>query len=241
MFYRALELLIRQPMIMSYTKLLIIFLFFLFFYEVRAQENFESLGETAFSVNHEVSDNYKTNFALRSRYFLYKDKNLDFENRQIDVVHFSTLNLNYNHSISLGVQYRNRASIDGGSNELRLTQQFNYTKRNEALRFGHRFRFEQRILSDLTILRSRYRFAVDLPLNGVKLDVGEAYLVLSMEALLSQGKIIKPELDYRTTGNIGWVISKKSKLQFGLEYRFEAFNIATEHRLFILSSFILKV
>lgn len=226
---------------MSYTKFLVTILCLVFCFQIKAQENFTGLGETAFSLNHMVSDNYKTNFALRSRYFLYKDKNLDFENRQLDFVHFSTLNLDYNHSISFGIQYRIRESIDGGSNELRLTQQFNYTKKNEALRFGHRFRLEQRILSDLTILRSRYRFALDFPLNGVKLDVGEAYLILSMEALLSQGETIKPELDHRTTGNIGWAISKKSKIQVGLEYRFEAFNNKTEHLLFFLSSLILKV
>ena len=109
------------------------------------------------------------------------------------------------------------------------------------MRFGHRFRFEQRLLSELTILRSRYRFALDFPLSGEKLDVGESYLIMSMEALLSQSSAIKPELDHRTTANIGWVISKKSKIQLGLDYRFEAFNINTEYRLFVLSSFILKV
>lgn len=226
---------------MSYTKSLFGLALAIFCCRGFGQTNFESLGETAFSINHDFSQSYKTNFALRSRYFLYRDESVNFENRQVDLVHFSTLSLDYRHSLSIGIQYRIRESIDGGSNELRLMQQFNYTKRNETLRFGHRFRFEQRILLDLTILRSRYRFALDLPLNGIKLDVGETYLVLSMEALLSQGKIIKPELDHRTTGNIGWAISKKSKLQFGLEYRFEAFNSKTEHKLFVLSSFILKV
>jgi len=209
--------------------------------DLYSQNTFESLGETSFALNHKVSSNYKINFAARSRYYLYQSENFNFENKQLDFVHFSTLNLDYNHSISLGIQYRIRESIDGGSNELRLTQQFNYTKKNQALRFGHRIRFEQRILDALTILRTRYRFALDFPLNGEKLDVGESYIVTSMEALLSKSKKIKPELDHRTATQIGWLISKSLKLQVGIEYRLEVLNIITEEKLFMLTSLILKV
>lgn len=226
---------------MSYTKILCICFAIFLGLKAVAQNDFEGLGETSFAVNSKVSDNYKINFAVRSRYYLYQDADFNFENRQLDFVHFSTLNLDYNHSISLGIQYRIRESIDGESDELRLVQQFSYTKANNGLRFGHRFQFEQRIFKTLTILRSRYRFGLDFPLNGEKLDLGEPYLVTSMEALLSQSNKIKPELDHRTTAQIGWLISEKSKLQFGLEYRFEAFNINTEEKLFLLTSFILKV
>ena len=206
-----------------------------------SQDNFESLGETAFAVNHNINDSYRINFAARTRYFLYRNNDINVKNRQIDFVHFSTLKLDYNHSVSLGIQYRFRENFDEESNELRLTQQFNYLKQNLALRFGHRFRFEQRILEDLTILRSRYRFALDFPLNGEQLDVGEGYLVTSMEALLSQSSRIKSELDHRTTAQIGWLVTENLKLQVGLEYRFEAFNIETEELLFVLTSAVLKI
>lgn len=227
---------------MSYTKfLLVVLACFAGINTLFSQSEFEGLGETSFAINTDISSNYKVNFAVRSRYYLYQDDDFNFDNRQLDFVHFSTLNLDYNHSISLGVQYRIRESIDGGSNELRLTQQFNYTKKQEATRFGHRVRFEQRILEDLTILRSRYRFALDFPLNGEKLDIGEAYFVGAMEALLSNSKNEKPELDHRTTAHIGWLFSKTLKLQFGTEYRFEAFNLNTEQKLFFLTSAVLKI
>lgn len=206
-----------------------------------SQDNFETLGESSFALDHKVSNSYSYNFAARSRYFLYEDDAATLTNRQIDIVHFSTLKLNYNRSISFGIQYRFRAIFDGGSNELRLTQQFNYTKQNFALRFGHRVRFEQRILESITIFRSRYRFALDFALKGEKLDIGEPYFVGSMEVLLSQNQKIKSELDHRTTAHIGWLISEKLKLQIGLEYRFEAFNIATEQKLFILTAANLKI
>lgn len=226
---------------MSYIKILLIFITYFHGINLFSQNDFEGLGETSFAFNHRVNSDYKMNFAVRSRYYLYQDDDFNFENRQLDAVHFSTLELGFNQSLSLGVQFRIRESIDGGSNELRLTQQFNHTKRTHAIRFGHRIRFEQRILEDITILRLRYRFALDFPLNGAKLDVGENYLVTSMEVLLSHNKKIKPQLDHRTTAHFGWLVSEKLKLQFGLEYRFETLNITTEEKLFLLTSFILKV
>ncbi len=227
---------------MSFTKSIITYLACLLGLNiVFTQSDFESLGETAFALNTNISSDYKINFALRSRYYLYQDEAFNFENRQIDLVHFSTFNFDYNRSVSFGLQYRFRESIDGGSDELRLTQQFNYTKKREGLRFGHRTRIEQRILNHFTIFRTRYRFALDFPLKGQKLDINEAYFIGSVEALLSISKSISPEVDQRTTVQIGWLLRHQLRLQFGLEYRFEAFNINTEERLFVLTSAILKI
>ena len=226
---------------MFYIKHIIAIILCFVGFNLFSQSDIESLGESSFAVNKKVSSDYNYNFSVRSRYYLYQDDAINFENRQLDFVHFSTLNLDYSHSLSLGIQYRLRKNIDGGSNELRLTQQFNFAVKKEAIRFGHRFRFEQRILDALTIFRSRYRFAIDFALVGQKLDVGESYLVASLEALYSASAKIKPEIDQRTTVQIGWLISEQLKLQFGLEYRFEAFNIHTEERLFILTSAILKI
>lgn len=206
-----------------------------------SQDNFTSFGESGLTLNHKVSDYYSINFSARARYFLYQDSEFTFENRQLDFVHFSTYKVDYNNSISFGIQYRQRENFDDGSNEVRLTQQYNYTKQKFALRFGHRFRFEQRFLDDLTIFRSRYRFVLDFPLDGEKLDIGEPYLITSMEALLSLVKDEKPETDHRTTVQLGWQISKKLKIQTGLEYRFEAFNLETQHVLFVLTSVVLRL
>jgi len=68
------------------------------------------------------------NFALKSRYYLYQDAAFRLEQRQLDVVHFSTFKLNYKYNISFGLQYRNRDVFSDSSNEFRTTQQFNYLK-----------------------------------------------------------------------------------------------------------------
>lgn len=205
------------------------------------QEDFESLGESSFALDYKVSNNYSFISSARTRYYFYKNSGFTIENRQIDLIHFSTLKLNYNHSLGLGILYRFRDLFNDGSNELRIIQQFKYTKQNMAVRFAHTMRFEQRILEELTIYRSRYQFGLDAPLVGEKLDVGESYLVGSMEALLSQSDKIKPEIDHRTTVQIGWLLSERLKIQVGLEYRFEAFNLETEEKLFLLTGAVLKI
>lgn len=226
---------------MYYINRFIILLLLVLSQNLNSQDDFEGFGESAFSVNHYVNSDYKVNFSLRSRYYLYQEDNFNFENRQLDFVHFSTYSLDFNHKVSLGIQYRFRESIDGESDELRLTQQFNFTKINEALRFGHRIRFEQRFFENETVFRSRYRFALDFPLNGEKLDIGESYLLTGMEALFSFRKGLKSNIDHRTMAQLGWLLSKNLKFQLGLEYRFDAINKNTEEKLFLLSSLILKV
>lgn len=206
-----------------------------------SQSDFVTFGESGFDINHKVSQDYRVNFRLATRYFLYEDNTTTFNFRQVDFVHFSTFNLTFNHSISAGIQYRNRELIDGGNDELRLSQQFNYTKKRFSKRFGHRFRLEERIFKNSTTFRLRYRFAVDFPLNGEKVDVGESYMVTSTEALWSMNRTFSPQLDHRTTAQIGWQLSKSFKIQTGLEWRFEQFNIDTQQRLFLLTTGVLKI
>lgn len=205
------------------------------------QSNFIGTGETGFTIKHRVSKKYSAAFLLRSRYTLFKDESFTYNQRQLHFIHFSTFNFNYSHSVSLGIDYRNQDFFGIGANEFRVTEQFNYIKQNLGVRYGHRFRAEQRIFKSQTIYRQRYRFAVDFPVNGEKLDLGEAYLILSAESLLSIGKNIKPIYEQRLTSQIGWQVLQKLKLQIGLEYRLSEFNIASIHDLFLLSSAILKI
>lgn len=219
-----------------------IFLLLLFIcFTSKSQNDFVALGESSFAVNHKVSKNYTTNFALRSRYFIYRNSNLQYNQQQIDAFHFSTFKLDINHDLSFGIYYRNRDVFETGSDELRLTQQFNYKKQKLGVRYGHRFRAEQRILDTKTIFRQRYRFAVDFPLNGEKLDIGEPYFVGAVEGLMSLSRTNPTEIDQRLTAQIGWQLTENLKLQTGLEYRLEAFNIKAKNNLFVLSSAVLRI
>ncbi|WP_233244047.1 DUF2490 domain-containing protein [Tamlana fucoidanivorans] len=181
------------------------------------------------------------NIALRSRYILYSDFDVQYLQQQVDFLHFSSLKLSYNHRLSLGFLYRNRDWFQRGSDEFRLTEQFNYTKQKLGVRYGHRIRFEQRFFKTSTVYRQRYRFAVDFPLNGEKLDIGETYLISAVESLLSLSDLYQPETDLRLTAQIGWQLSQALKLQTGLEHRLEAFNLETFNTLFVLTSAVIKI
>ena len=106
---------------------------------------------------------------------------------------------------------------------------------------GHRFRAEQRIFPSFTIWRFRYRFALDSPLQGEKLDIGEAYIIASLESLFSDARGANVEIDQRFTVQLGWLLSAKVKLQGGLEYRLEDYSSQTQEVFFVLTSMVLSL
>lgn len=204
---------------------------------IQGQENLTGFWQPQMGLGYQLSEEYAHNFSVASRFFVVEEGQANFSNRQIDLAHFSNYKIRENQSLALGIQYRFRENFDGGANELRLTQQYNQRSRPFIIRFGHRLRSEQRITKVRTTHRFRYRFALDFPLQGEKLDVGEAYLVAAAEPLLSIARGRKPEYDGRISAQIGWQLQKDLKIQFGTEYRMEDFTHALpEHVFFILSS-----
>lgn len=201
-----------------------------------AQENTTVFWQPAFAVNYGVSKGYSHNFSLQNRNFLYTDGVVQLNIRQLDVGHFSNLKLRENQSLALGILYRLRETFDGGANELRFTQQYNFRYKPFVVRYGHRFRAQQRITSARTTHRFRYRFGLDFPLQGEKLDVGEAYIIGTAEQLLSVAQQQKPQHDTRFTFYLGWQLAEKMKVQLGTEYRLEDFGQDLQHVLFFLST-----
>ena len=207
-----------------------------------SQEDLVSFWQPGIAVNYKVAPGYEHNFSLTKRTFTYRDSDLLFDVRQLDLVHFSKLKLLDNQSLGFGIQYRFRKVFEpDNGNELRLSQQYNITFRPRVVRFGHRLRSEQRIFKQRTVHRLRYRFAFDRPLVGEKLDIGEAYLVGTLESLLSIGSGQSPQYDQRVALNVGWLVSQKSKIQAGLEYRREDFTNIGQDVLFFNTSLILSL
>ena len=205
------------------------------------QNNFEAFNETEFAINHGVSDTYKMNFALSSRDYLYTNDEFRFKVRQVQIGHFSTYKLDLKNSISAGLMYRNRGLFEDSSNEIRVTQQYVYKTLMSTLRTGHRLRSEQRFFDHSTTFRFRYRFTIDIPLQGLKLDTGESFFVLSNEALWSLNKTAQPSVDFRISPEIGWQISDDFILALGLTYRLENINTTLGHVLFFNTSAALKL
>ena len=205
------------------------------------QDNFTGYFEPDIALNYKVATNYSHNFKMSQRSYVYDD-DFRFKGRQLDVSHFSKLKIRLNQSIALGLQYRFRNAFENDrENELRITQQYNITFKRGNVRWGNRFRTEQRITPSSTTHRFRYRLALDLPLNGEELDVGESYFIADTESLLSAARGNKPEYDQRVTAQIGWLLNKETKLQTGAQYRAESYNLGTENVLFLLASLVFSL
>lgn len=205
-------------------------------------QNFTGYWEPEVALNYKVGTNYSHNFSFDMRNYAYRTNDLQLRLRHLDLAHFSNFKIGNSQSLAIGIQYRLRDVFeDGSQNELRFTQQYNITRQRGTIRFGDRLRAEQRITSNGTIHRFRYRFALDFALQGEKLDIGEPYLVASTESLLSVTRGNGPEWDQRITTNIGWLLSSDTKFQTGLEYRLENYTQNTENVLFLFSSLIFSL
>src|SRR6056297_798630 len=224
-------------MTMYSTKLLSFFALFLLLQTVSGQENFTAYFQPQIAVNYKVAGLYYQNFSVLSRNYIYDREELLFKGRQLDITHFSNLKIRDNQSIALGIKYRFRNNFEDKENELRFTQQYNITHKPHIVRFGHRVRAQQRITNSLTVHRFRYRFAMDFPLIGEKLDLGEPYFVGSFENLLSVAKSNAPQYDIRLSCQVGWQLVRDIKFQMGLEYRMEDYSsVLPQNILFLLTS-----
>ena len=224
-------------MTMSSTKWLSLFGLFLLVNTMSAQENWTGYFQPQIAVNYKVVGLYSHNFSILSRNYIYKEKDFTFKGRQLDITHFSNLQIRDNQSIALGIKYRFRNIFEDRENELRFTQQYNITHKPYSVRFGHRFRVQQRITNSLTVHRFRYRFALDFPLKGEKLDLGEPYFVGGFENLLSVAKNNTPQYDLRLSGQVGWQLNGDIKFQVGMEYRMEDYSSGLPRNiLFLLTS-----
>ena len=133
-----------------------------------------------------------------------------------------------------GMMYRwNTLGDSDAENELRTTQQFSMARHYNALRIVHRWKADQRFKGSQLEHRLRYRFSTDFPLQGLSLDVNELYLLFSTESIFNFGKDINPMWDQRLNTGLGFQLSKPIKLQLSLQYRWEDYIGATNHRMFV--------
>ncbi len=229
-----------QAMTMSFTRFLVWYMLFLIAGKLFSQD-YAVLYEPQLAINHNVSSSYIINFSLASRSGFYENNELNYDHKLVEINHFSTLKLNDFETVSIGIKYRNRDAFNSGKDEIRITQQFNINNRRLVWRFGHRFRTEQRSIDSKLSYRFRYRLALDRPLNGDKLDIGEAYFVIASEVLHSITNTNSPISGNRWSAQIGWAISNNLKVQFGLEHRFDDFFNQVAHSTFLLSSAAIKI
>ena len=214
----------------------IVIYFFLinYSYIIIAQENFEALVQPKIAINLNSDKVFSQNFSFSLRSFLYQN-DWAYISQHLQVSHFSTFAINSYTKLSVGVMYRNLNLFDQNiGNELRTTQQYNYAIRKNSVRFGHRVRLEERIRERRITIRLRYRFATDFPLQGQRLDSGEFYGLVNIEAVSSFERNRASQYEGRLTIGIGKILKEKAKTQLMLHYRRLDVFSSMENQLFVL-------
>ena len=111
------------------------------------------------------------------------------------------------------IRFRNNEIIH------RSIQQYTYVQNLEHFRLAHRVVADQTFSPiEATDFRFRYRLASEIPLEGKSADPKELYLKVSNEYLnsIQEGDY---NLEIRIVSFLGYSLSKKQKIEFGLDYR----------------------
>lgn len=176
------------------------------------------------SLTKKLSNENRINFKIENQEILFDNRMGDVESIQFthyrtDLMAFHDWRLNSTKSMAIGVFYR----FQDGADAKRLIQQYALIQRLRNLRLSHRFRTDQTFAKQEKIeVRFRYRLALEIPLNGMTLDPGEHYFVISNEPIFSlQNKEF--ELENRFVFGLGKLYSKGQKLEWSIDYRTDGF------------------
>lgn len=188
-------------------------------WNIAAQDNYQLGLLPVLNVNTAVAQNYKLNFKTESRQVLYRESELQFDYERVDISLILSRKTGLNNSIAVGYLL----SIREGLLVSRSIQQFTITRKYASLRLAHRFSMDQIFEKDEdTAFRIRYRLSNQLPLNGRSVNAKEFYLKVNNEYLNSfQGGDY--DLEIRLGLLLGYEFSDNSKIEFGLDQRFDSF------------------
>lgn len=187
----------------------------LFAISLEAQQNLDLGFLPKIVISNKVRDNVKLVNSIENRNILYDDV-YQLTYNLVDVSSILSFKTNLNQSFNLGYIFRLR---DGDAIH-RLFQHYNFVNNFTSLKLGHRFAFEQFFQEEKKVdYRIRYRISLEKPLNGERVGVKEFYLKLGNEYLYD---FVNPEI--RFTPYLGYKVSRKDRLEFGLDYRLSDFT-----------------
>lgn len=167
---------------------------------------------------------------------IFYDEEIQFSHNLLDISSIYSLKIGQNQSLNFGyiLRFRDSETIH------RTFQHYNFLETYNALKVGHRFALEQFYQTEKqTTFRTRYRVSLEKPLNGERVDVKEFYLKLGNEYLYD---FAEKDLEVRVTPYLGYQVSKKDKVEFGIDYRVGNFlNNATENNFWFRTTWYISI
>lgn len=182
------------------------------------------------SLSYKISEDYSITHKIESQHGLFDSNRLndelEYEHSLTDLQSFIGRRLTPFVKVSLGYQYR----LQEGENTHRPIQQISILQRESSYRIAHRVRIDQTFFKNAPLLfRARYRIKGQVPLQGLRLDPGENYLVFSNE-LIYMVQSNEDDLENRLTGAYGFYFDDKNKLEIGLDYRTDDYLVDDRFR-----------
>lgn len=176
------------------------------------------------SLTKKVNDRIKLNFKVENQEIIFNNQDSQSENPQFthyrtDLMMFFDRSIRPGVSVGLGVFHRFQENEDGN----RIIQQLAILQRMRNLRINHRMRTDQTFTrNDEFEVRFRYRFSMEIPLEGDEVDPKEFYTVLSEESIFSyKGRNF--EIENRTAIALGKLFNSQEKLEWALDYRTDGY------------------
>ena len=166
----------------------------------------------------------KLNFKIENQEILFDNRDLVSDNPQFkhyrtDVMFFYDRSIRPGVSVGLGIFHR----IQDGENANRIIQQLSVLQRLRNLRINHRMRTDQTFTKNVDLeFRFRYRFSLEIPLEGAEVDPTEFYMVISDEPILSY-QTNEFEIENRMVIALGKLYNNKEKLEWAVDYRTDGF------------------
>lgn len=161
-------------------------------------------------------DRFRWINSAESRTDINYEANLN--NNLLDLSSIVSFRADVHHTINFGYIVR----FEGGEVIHRTFQHFNYLQEFSASQLSHRFAFEQFFEPNNSVFfRGRYRAIYQKPLNGERIDVKEFYVKLGNEYLWN---FEEKELEIRFTPYLGYQVSAKDRIEFGIDYRTLSFD-----------------
>jgi hypothetical protein len=181
------------------------------------------------NISKKLPADWSVNFKAESRQALFSEV-ANYDYLQTDVSLAAAKKTGIRSSLALGYLM----SIDDEGLSNRIFQQFTHITPISSIRFAQRLSADQTFSEgNYTEFRFRYRLSAEAPLSGQSLDPREFFLKFSNEYLNSfQGE--EYDLEIRTSGFLGYVITPANKLELGIDYRVDSFvNDIAEKNIWI--------
>lgn len=196
----------------------------------------------ALNANAKFENGLSLNAKLENRHILsrgsfnsnLKSSEYRFERQDLAAIVGKKLSAN----LVIGVGYMGRLESERYIH--RAIQQIAITQPLYRLRLAHRLRTDQTWDPDESFeFRIRYRFGVECPLAGIKLDPNELYIKSTLEYLARfQNDFIN---EIRLVPALGYYGKKKNSIELGIDYRFASvFEEIGGHGFWVYAGYYLR-